>query len=60
MIATNSTPISRSTSTPSMSTTKMSAPNWRKWKMPCWEMMQPIKNVISTMIGTARQHTCSR
>src|SRR5882757_1612714 len=60
MIATSSTPISRSTSTPSMSTTKMSAPNWRKWKMPCCAMIQPIRNVISTMIGTARQQTCSR
>src|SRR5690348_13793769 len=39
MIATKRTPISRRTSTPSMSTTKMSAPNLRKWKMPCWEMM---------------------
>ena len=27
--------------------------------MSCWAMMQPIRNVISTMIGTARQQTCS-
>ena len=24
------------------------------WKAPCWAMMPPIRNDISTMIGTAR------
>ncbi len=28
--------------------------------MPCCAMMQPIRNVISKMIGTARQATLSR
>jgi hypothetical protein len=60
MTQTISTPISRSTSTATMSTTYISAPKVRKRKMPCCARMAPIMKVESTMIGTARQPTFSR
>ena len=59
MTQTISTPTSRSTRMPTMSTTKISAPNLRKWKMPCCARIAPIRKVISRMIGTARQPTRS-
>src|SRR6185369_6529746 len=37
----------------------MSAPNLRKWKMPCCARMAPINTVIRRIIGTARQPTRS-
>ena len=43
-----------------MSTTYTSAPNLRKWKMPCCAMMQPIRKVMRRMMGTACQPTRSR
>ncbi len=59
MIETISTPTSRKVRMPTMSTTKFSAPNLRKWKMPCCARIAPIRKLISTMIGTARKATMS-
>ena len=59
MMATIRTPISRSTECrqPCRRRGKKSAPNLRKWKMPCCAMMAPIRKVISTTMGIACQPT---